>query len=199
MKNLFQKGIGSLFALFMLILLISTLITPTARAQSVTPYGNKNESYSQMWLLGNNYFQTATPANLGTQLDTVVNTATVNLTTSKHQFTGNYQGLDTVLTYPVTGTGAITLTASVLKCTGSPTVTVTPQMSPDGVNWTTIPGAVTATVVPTSLTIPVTTSFYYRDKQEKYMRLSYTGSGSSTVSIQAFFYFWANFTYYKTF
>ena len=196
-----MKNLRALFAFtaFLLVAMISTFTTPTAKAQSVTPYASKYEAYSQMWNVTSEYYQTATPANLGTQLDTVVNTATVNLTTSRHYFTGNYQGGDTVQTAPVNGTGAITLTASVLKASGTPTVTVTAQMSPDGVNWAQIPGTTVATLSPTSTTVPVTTVFYFRDKQEKFYRLQYSGSASSSVAIQAFFYFWSNFTYYKTF
>lgn len=168
------------------------LSTFTASAQRL-PFNNQLEAESQLWYTGNVYFNTPTSANLGQQLDTVTNTATLNLYSS--QFFFNYKqsvvNADTALPAPVgggTGWGAITLTSQVYKCTGTPTVTVTPISSSDGIVWAQIPGTTVATVVPTSLTIPLITKFSITTVTDRYYGLQITGSGSSTISTRGWYY-----------
>lgn len=197
-----------------ILFLFAIIFSIASSAQLVTPVTGTYASFSQLWNPSSFYYNTVTAASqLGAQLDTVTNTGTIYLESSNlffntagpgnpaiYTITGNTKGIsasvnsDTVVVQPIPGWGQITLTASILKCTGTPTVTVTPISSSDGVHWVAIPGStagstLAVTVAPTSLTVALATKWIFLTKPDKYVGVSVTGSGSSTVSAYASVYF----------
>lgn len=186
-------------AFFAVLLFLSCIASPPVNAQTKTlPYANKWEAYSQMWNLSSVYFNTATSSNLGTQLDTAVNTTPLVLTIGQYNAYTPTVGVnvDTFTLGWLSGYGAGTMVVSFtgLKCTGTPTVVASIQQSPDGIIWSNMASVSSQTFSPTSLTVPVTGYFSFT-KTVKFYRVNFTGSGSSTTSWQAFFYYLAPFTF----
>lgn len=204
--KLFISGARLRFTMLILFVLTAFMITATppvrgqgqsgtATAYSYSPYVSKFTAYSQMWNISSVYFNSVTVSNIGNQLDTLINTATLQLSTSR--WGTGFVNADTFTYAPVNGVGSITLSANGLKCTGSPTVTIFPERSADGIHWAPITGVVTVTVVPTSLTVPVEAEFTFTDNRVGFYRLNITGSGSSTTSWYADYFFKAAYILQK--
>lgn len=183
-----------LFRASTMILIALLIFSPPCAYAQVAPIHNSLEDYSQMWNTSNTYFGTITAtgnsfgAQLGQQLDTGVNTTVLNLYSAV--FKKGAVNTDTFTPAPLIGYGNVTLVCKILKCTGTPTVNVTPVGSLDGIGWAPIPGATVATVSPTSLTVSVNTAWTFAlgstfgGKSFRYYGLSFAGSASSTYSAQ---------------
>lgn len=200
--------IGYMIAILLLVLSAFASPPPVYAQGSAVPFYNKLEAYGQFINLGNTYYGTiSSSSGLGVQKDTATNTTKLTLSTAALNYTiGNIQfgdyppvvNVDSFTLDNVTGKGNFNIVAQGLLCTGSPTVTVTPQMSLNGVNgWVQIPGTTVQTVVPTSLTDASgsTVSWLLNDKPANYIRLVMLGTGSSTTSWQSYWYFHSNFNY----
>ena len=192
-----------------LFLLAFVSIITASFAQVTTPVKGPTAQYSQMWNTSSYYYNTVTAATqLGAQIDTITNVASINLVTSQLFFTdagklasytlsnaptkvlSTFVNNDTVIVTPLDGSGQVVLTCEVYKCTGTDTVIITPISSSDGVYWATIPGATAVTVTPTSLTVPIITKFKYDTKPDKYLGVQVSNQKtSSTVSARSQCYF----------
>lgn len=191
--------------LFFLLLAIMTIgaFSPPTQAQTArtgasrVPYSDGLQAYGQGFNVLSTYY------NIPTALTISQGTPVLDTGTNATPFTISIAGLfigivnaDTFNVFPLNGTGDITLSVVVLKCTGSPTVTVTAYQSPDGFNWAPVPSVTTATIVPTSLTSSaastVTLTF---KKTAKYYYVNIGGSSSSTYSAQLFWYYQKNVVY----
>lgn len=165
--------------------------------QSLVPFSNGLEAYGQGFNTASVYYNipTQTTINKGTP---VLDTGT-NATPFTISIAGLFVGIanaDTFNVFPLNGTGDLTLTVPILKCTGTPTVTVTPYQSPDGYNWAPTPGISTATVTPTSLTdASASTCTFTFKKTARYVYVKITGSSSSTYSAQLYWYYQKNVIY----
>jgi len=122
-----------------------------------------------MWNISNTYYGTVNATTVGNQLDTI-NGATGYFTSS--YWKSNY---DSARLSPLVRDGNLALDITCLRGGAStPTVTVTPQQSGDGITWCTIPGITVATLTPSSLTVPTTTAFNFLDIYGRFERLMVT-------------------------
>lgn len=195
--------ISSLLHRFFLIGLLFLASCVPAMAQTyAVPYTNSFEAYSQMWNTSNvyrnvPYFTSSTSTNLGSQKDTLSGTTAINLVTAQLYpgFARSSVNADTFLPAPVNGYGQITLKVLALKVTGTDTVTLTPISSPDGINWFAVQGVTPVKLMPTSLTVPVGTSFDFSvygtngGKLDPYWGVTCAGNATTTQSVQAWYYF----------
>lgn len=158
------------------VLLIALLfISFAASAQSTG-------DYSQMWNTSSAYYGTVTSSTIGSQIDTSAG-ATKYFTTSYWKKTT----YDSARISPVRGNGIFSITFVSLKggfvATASPTVVVTPEQSPNGIVWSAIPGQTAATVVPTSKTVAVNTSFNLSDVYNPYLRLKTVTTDTAAIQV----------------
>jgi len=161
-----------------------------------SPYSNTFETYTQLWNLSNVYYNGVTSANLGNQLDTATDATALYLTTAQWG-TGTVNS-DTFRVAPINGSGTIHFEITSLKCTGTPTVTVTIEESSNGVSgWSTVAGTSALTFNPSSLTVSTSQAYDLSVKYCKYYRVKVLGTGTQTTSWQARAYFRPSFTYYK--
>lgn len=183
LHNLLSKKFGSL--------LLVLAIMGTICFSSYLKPGNSGmiENWAQMLNTSNSYYGTWA-ANNGNLIDTVVNTGTIDLVVAKRQ--KGVSQTDTFTADHINGIGTISLTAVVLKCTGSPTVICTPEESLDGINYAAIPGATVYTISPTSTTVPIVVKWPGLGKYDRHYDVHLSGSTSSTFSVQAQYYFQAN-------
>lgn len=196
-----------------ILFLLAIIFSIGASAQVKTPTTGPYAMYTQMWNPLSFYYNTVTsPSQLGVQLDTVVNVATLNLESStffigtngnpaQFVYPGSTKGIsafvntDTVIVSAVDGWGQLTLTNATYKCTGTDTVVLTPISSSDGVIWVPIPGAtagstLAVTIEPTSLTVPVVTKWLFITKPDKYVGIQVSNQKtSSTISTRCWLYF----------
>lgn len=196
-----------------ILLVVAIIFSISAQAQIKTPVTGKYSLYTQMWSPASFYYNTVTAGSqLGVQIDTIVNVATLNLESSTFFFSSNGNpaiyvlpgsskgisatvNIDTVIVSAIDGSGQLTLTNATYKCTGTDTVTLTPISSSDGVIWGAIPGAtagstLAVTIEPTSLTVPVITKWTLVNKPDKYVGIMVSNlKTSSTVSTRSWMYF----------
>lgn len=202
-----------------LLIFAATIFSLSLSAQNKTPTTGTYALYTQLWNPLSVYFGTVTSSTqLGVQLDTVVNVATLLLESSTFWYApsgslapytiggegkqpkipvvfNTYVNNDTVIVSPLDGWfGSLTLTTAVYKCTGTDTVIVTPYESSDGIIWAPIPGAtagstLAVTIEPTSLTVPVVVKWPFTVKPDKFIGVQISNQKtSSTVSARAWIY-----------
>lgn len=192
--------------IFLLASLLFSLASERSSAQGTAfPYQSNLESYSQMWNPANTYYYLVTKALLGGQLDTGTNATAFSLGICKwnpgylgQQNQNNPLATDTSFSLtPIRGTGQIGFGGTILKCTGTPTVTVALMESTNGVPGTfhAVAGVAVLTLSPTSLTVGIGFGFDVTQKVNAYYELLFTGSSSSTYSVQAWWDFTKNITY----
>ena len=172
--------------LLSLIFALSFIAPPAFSQGTNVPVLNGLEQSCQMFSL-TTYFNVPTYTTIystGTQvLDTGVNTTPLNLYVAR--LVKGKVNTDTMVVMPLLGQSkSFTMIGKVLKCTGTPTVVATPQMSNNGIDYVPIPGVAAQTVVPGSLTAPVYVEFNLTTKPAKYLAISYSGTGSSSFSAQ---------------
>lgn len=177
------------FSIFLLLAL--PLVAP---AQSTRPYSNVVESYSQLWNLAATY-RGVSGSTLGSQLDSL-------FSGSLYLSTASFGSGSFALAPLPNGTGSLSVWSSVLKASTTTTVTatatLTPEGSPDGTHWATLPGITVATLTTTSRTVPATTLFVFPvastttgGKCSKYLRIKVTNTADS-LSVYAGYLFYAN-------
>ena len=164
-------------------LLFFCVLTLCAVAQ--TPGSQGPESWSQMWNTANVYYNPSR-ANLGSQLDTLAASASINLVTSR--VVAGVANADTFIAAPLSGYGKVTIFVNALKGgTGTDTVTFRSIGSNDGVVWDTV-SLSKAVLYPTSLTVPVGAILSY-DKVWRYLGVSATASsGSGNIAVWSSYY-----------
>lgn len=182
---------------------------------SVTPYSvtQTGEAYSQMWKLGSTYltaYATYSVGQLGTQKDTTSGntplylsvaafnkytcitcpTVTVNATAGVGRQVLN----DTFTLASLSGTGTIEFTAAAWASTGTDTIAVTLEESPNGVDgWSTVTSVTgTATLYPTSGSTATMCNFYLPVKYSNYYRIKFVGKAGSTSRVQAWYHKYGN-------
>jgi hypothetical protein len=193
-KNNIMKNFIKIVAL---LCLFAVNVNAQITFPSIKPYNTSTEQYSQMWNTSNVYRNTPTYANLGSQLDTTSGTTASYVYTAQlyTNYAKSVSNTDTFLPSPLLGKGNINLTASVLKCTGTDTITLTPVCSLDGIHWKTISGLTAATLYPTSLTVPVVTEWNLPmsqaqgGKSSRYYGLKAVGNSGTTISLQGWYYY----------
>lgn len=167
------------------------------------------DQQGQLWNVSNNYFGTVNANTIdgGSFLDSVKNT-TSYLSLSNWYRTGKNafdsarilklnapttsNGYYVPYSWGLTGRGEISATANVLKASTTssvtPTVIITPQQSPNGINgWVAIPGTTAATVTPSSRTAVSSITFNISDVFQRYLRFQV--NSTDTCSVQMFYNF----------
>jgi hypothetical protein len=191
MKRLLIVSIG-LCALIASTVFISNIKDVKAPPEIVLQLGNT----------GNVYSNTITKTNVGTGLllDTTSNTTPLYLQTCNYAFLTSQSTLNSVLIphtnsdtlYPMNlkGYNYINFFAKVLKCTGTDTIVITPVQSVDGEgSWDAVPGLTSATLTPTSLTVPLQATWTQNSSGlpimsgARHYGLKFVGNGSSTMSV----------------
>lgn len=182
-----------------LIIFALTMLLGSALVAQVQPVIGDGILYSQMWNMSNTYYNTVifnpnlSTYNLGSQLDTTSNTTPLYVQTATWK--AGAVATDTCFPTPVNGCGSISINWSVLKCTGTNTVTLTLYESPNGINWYPVltdgvGTSISAQVcTPTSLTVAVTGGWDLALKLGRYYKVGAVGLGSTTSSLQVWFYY----------
>ena len=145
-----------------------------------TPLANTSNTYYGIIL------PVASPTNFGVQIDTVTNASTITLQVASLK--AGKVAIDTFTPSPLVGGGRIKMTASVWKCTGTGTVVLTFVSGTTPDKMTQISGSTVYTLNPTSLTVPVITT-YVGDKYDRYYGYTLTGVGTQSASTQGSIYY----------
>ena len=187
MKNIFSASLGFAMRLtaILIFIVISGLSAGSLFAQA--PASQGGESWSQMWNQSNVYYNlNALP--LGSQLDTVAHSNSINLVACK--VLSGVVNADTFVASPVPGYGKLSVFVNALKGASGGTDTITFRLiaSNDGIVWDTVAGQ-KATLYPLSLASPVGAVFIV-DKMSRYFGVSAAASvGSGNVAAWSSYYF----------
>ena len=197
-STLFRRTTLSLF----LIASVLSTITTSAQPPSHFPFSNSRETFSQMWNVGGTTWYYGTipitagslvPVNAapyGSQKDTGAAGGNIALTTSI--ITQGKVNADTVIATALPGYGGVTITAAVLKVSGTATVTATLASSTDGFVFTKVPGATVYTILPTSLTVfsnSTVVKWAVLAPLDRFYQVQFGGDGTNPYEAQA----WCDF------
>jgi len=173
--------------IFSMIIMLALFTGTAAKAQSTYP--RPQDNIMQMLNLSSSYYGTVNSNTVNTQKDTAKGT-TIYLNTCKWTSTSVPKGY--AYTGPIVNSGiqgyqSAAIEVSTWKTNAlTPTITVTPQQSANGVTWATVPGVTVATLSPTSTTVPTTVAFNFTELFSLNYRVQI--AATDTGSVQAFIY-----------